>query len=130
MLNPIELDLSEVVDGIVPGEYHVNVTDAQQKVSKSGNPYIRWQLSVFNCTEAKYNGQCVWHSTPTTGKGAFRLVQLYKAAMGQKLDSAQRSLDPQQILGKQLTVVVVQSTDQEGNPSDFTEVKSVRPYKA
>lgn len=130
MLGPVELDQSEVVDGIPEGDYNVNVVDAEQKTSKAGNPYLRWQFTVFNHAETKYNGQAIWHSTPTTGKGAFRLLQLYKAAVGSKLDKNATKLDPQQILGKQLSITVVNSHDQDGNPNGFTEVKGVRSYKA
>lgn len=126
MLKPIEVDLNEVVDGLPEGDYKVNVVDAEQKTSKAGNPYLRWQFAVIDHAEAKFNGQAIWHSTPTSGKGAFRLMQLYKAAVGEKLDTASRTLDPQKILGKQLAITVVNSHDQDGNPNGFTEVKSVR----
>lgn len=129
MLGPISIDTSEVVDGLPEGEYFANVVDAELKTSKSGNPYLRWQLTVFNNTEGKYNGQAIWHSTPTTGKGAFRLLQLYKAAVGAKLDKSATSIDPKEILGKQVGITVVNSHDQDGNPNGFTEVKNVRVYK-
>lgn len=127
MLGPIEVNLDDVVDGIPAGDYAVNVVDAELKTSKAGNPYLRWQLTVFDNPEPKYNGQAIWHSTPTTGKGAFRLAQLYKAAVGTQLKGG--SLDPRDIMGKRLNVTVVASLDQEGNASGFTEVKAVRAYK-
>lgn len=130
MIGPIQIDQSEVVDGIPEGEYIVNIVDAEMKTSKSGNPYLRWQFTVVNNVEARFNGQAIWHSTPTTGKGAFRLLQLYRAAQGTKLDRTATTIEPQAILGKQVKIVVVPSHDQDGNPNGFTEVKSVAPYKA
>lgn len=130
MLAPITIDQSEVVDGIPEGPYNVNVVDAEMKTSKNGNPYLRWQFTVFNHVEPKYNGQAIWHSTPTTGKGAFRLLQLYKAAVGTKIDRTATTMDPKEILGKQLTITVVNSHDQDGNANGFTEVKTVVPYRA
>lgn len=129
MLGPVEINTSEVVDGIPEGTYNVNVVDAEHKTSKAGNPYLRWQFTVFGNAETKYNGQAIWHSTPTTGKGAFRLLQLFKAATGERLDKTATKIDPQAILGKQLTITVVNSHDQDGNPNGFTEVKSVATYR-
>lgn len=129
MLGPIPVNLEDVIDGVPEGDYNVTVVDAEMKTSKAGNPYARWQLTVFDAPEAKFNGQAIWHSTPTTGKGAFRLIQLWRAAMGQKPDSKVTSIDPQQILGKKLSITVVNSHDQDGNLSGYTEVKSVRAYK-
>lgn len=126
MIQPIEINLSEIVDGLAEGEYKCNVVDCEMKTSKSGNPYLRWQLTAFDCPDTRFNNQSVWHSTPTTGKGAFRLMQLFKAATGAKLDARVTSLDPQQILGKQLWVTVVKSLDQNGGETGFMEVKSVR----
>ncbi len=127
MIGPIEVDLSEVVDGFPQGDYNVNVVNAEQKTSKAGNSYIRWQFTVFNHPEPKYNGQAIWHNTPTSGKGAFRLVQLWKAAMGSELKGA--TLDPSAIMGKQLSATIVPSHDQDGNLNGFSEVKSLKAYR-
>lgn len=130
MLGPITIDQSEVVDDIPEGEYNVNVVDAEMKTSKAGNPYLRWQFTVFGHSDPRYNSQAIWHSTPTSGKGAFRLLQLHKAAVGSKLDKNATQIDPRDILGKQLSITVVNSHDQDGNPNGFTEVKYVRPFRA
>ncbi len=127
MLHEFEIDQSEVVDGIPEGEYKVNVVDAELKTSKAGNPYARWQFTVIDNADPRYNGQAIWHSTPTTGKGAFRLLQLYRAAVGAKLDKNSTKIDPKAILGKQLRITVVNSHDQDGNLNGFSEVKTVRP---
>lgn len=123
----VDIDTSEYVGELPSGEYHVNVTDAKMMTSKSGNPYIKWQFSVFGNPEAKLNGQVVWTNTMTQGKGIFGLVKLFEAAnKGQKLEGAK--LDTAAILGKQVTIVVVPGKDQDGNPSGFPEVKSFRAY--
>lgn len=126
MIQPVEVNLTDIVDGLAEGDYKVNVVDCEMKTSKAGNPYLRWQFTAFDCPDARYNGQSVWHSTPTTGKGAFRLMQLYKAAVGTKLDNTVTSIDPQKILGKQILVTVVKSLDQNGADTGFSEVKAVR----
>lgn len=126
MIQPIEVNLSDVVDGLAEGEYKANVVDCEMKTSKAGNAYLRWQLTAFDCADARFNNQSVWMTTPTSGKGAFRLMQLYKAATGEKLDNQVTTLDPQKILGKQLWVTVVKSLDQNGGETGFMEVKAVR----
>lgn len=130
MLAPVEIDQSEIVDGVPEGTYNFNIVDAELKTSKSGNPYLRWQMTVFGASDPRLNNQSIWHSTPTTGKGAFRLLQLYKAAMGTRLDKTATKVDPREIMGKQVTATVVNSHDQDGNPNGFTEIKTVTSYRA
>jgi hypothetical protein len=125
-LNSVEIDQSEVVEELPPGDYKVCVADVEQKTSKAGNPYLRWQLTVVDHVEPKYNSKAIWHSTPTTGKGAFRLTQFIKAAQGTRLDKSATSFNPQNLMGKTILATVVPSLDQEGNPNGFSEIKSVR----
>jgi len=127
----LDMNLGDVVEGLIAGEYKVNIVGCEEKTSKAGNPYARWQLSVFDAIETKYNGQVTWHSTPTTGKGAFRLVQLFKAAV--KDTKALNTMSTMTfeavkdcILGKQVAITVVESHDQEGNLNGFVEVKNVK----
>lgn len=125
----VDIDTSEYVGELPAGDYSANVVDAKMMTSKSGNPYIKWQFTVFGHNEAKFNGQSVWTNTMTQGKGVFGLVKLYEAATGgKKLEGGK--LDTGAILGKQVMITVVPGKDQDGNPSGFSEVKGFRPYSA
>lgn len=121
----IEADFSEALD-INPGTYHVRVVGAEVGVwEKSGTPYVRWELELFG-TDSALDGRKMKQSTPAAGKGAFRLKRLYKAAVGE--DAPTDGFDTEDVLGKEMTVVVDWGTDKAGNQTDFPEVKSFGSY--
>ncbi|HUR98761.1 MAG TPA: DUF669 domain-containing protein [Pyrinomonadaceae bacterium] len=120
----IEPELSEATPSELPaGTYKAHIVDAEQKTSQAGKPYLRWQLTVFDASDARLNGMAVWTSTPTTGRGVFRLQQLYKAATGTALEGR---FDTTDLMGKQVLITVVPGVTQDGTPSGYPEVKAIR----
>lgn len=120
----IEPDFSDVQDSVTPGTYKVRVVGAEPGAWATGTKYVNWRLETFGESESKNNGRSIFFKTPTHGKGAFRLADLYRAATKQQLAGA---FDTEQLLGKEVQVTVVDGTDKEGNPSGYTEVKAVKP---
>jgi hypothetical protein len=121
MISP---DFSEAADfaPITPGTYKARVIECQTKESKKGATYLRWTMEVFGADESlKVNNRKFWYNTMVTGKGAGNLKSLLRAAMGE----VPTQFDTDALLGKEVQVVLVQGRDQQGNPSDFPDVKSV-----
>jgi len=124
----IKPDLSEVKDSVTPGSYKVRVVDAKIDMweGKNGKPdthFVNWTLETFGESEDKNNGRKIFHRTPTNGGGAFRLKDFYRAAMGEDLGA---EFDTDMLLGKELQITVVDGKDKEGQPTGYTEVKTVR----
>lgn len=122
----IKPDFSEVADNVNAGTYRARIVDAKMgEWEKEGRktPYINWRLETFAEAEAKNNGRRIWMKTPIVGKGAFRLRDLYRAALGEDLSG---EFDTESLLGKEVEVVVVDGTDREGQPTGYTDVKTVR----
>lgn len=119
-------DFSEVRDSISAGTYKVRVVAAEPGEWSTGTKFVNWHLETFGESEAKNNGRRVYYRTPIAGKGAFRLADMYQAAMKTPL-SAGTAIDTEVVLGKELTAVVVEGVDREGNPTGYPEVKAVRP---
>lgn len=125
-INSVEIDLSEVVEELPPGDYKVCIANVEQKTSKAGNAYLKWQLTVVDHSDARFNGKYVWTNTMLSGKGAFALIALAKAALGSKLEKGATRFNPQDVLGKTVIATVVPGEDQNGGASGFPEVKAVR----
>lgn len=119
----IQPDFSEVLEQLPEGGYKAQIVGAEMKTSKAGTPYIRWQLNVFDAPDARCNNKAVWYNTMISGAGAGRLKQFYSCAMGKRLEG---SFDTQDLMGAKVFMTVVNGTDQNGNPSGFSEVKAVR----
>lgn len=115
-------DFTEVQGALLPGVYSARVADVEAKTSKAGKPYLNWKLETFGANDAAANGRVFFHSTPTTGKGAFRLQELYKAAVGEDLVGG---FDTEMLLGREVKAVLVDGVDQQGNAKAWPEVKSV-----
>lgn len=118
----IKPDLSEIKEDVAPGEYHVRVTGAElgEWAGKEGKPptkFVKWQLETVNEAEAKNNGRRIWHATPYTGGGAFRLSNFFKAATGEAL-TAESSFDTEMIMGRELMVTV------DTNDKGYIEVRA------
>lgn len=124
MIQPVAVSFDEVVEELPAGEYKATISDCEQKTSQAGNAYLRWQLNVVDHAEPKYNGKAVWTSTPTTGKGAFRLAQLIRAATKERPSGT--TFDPNALMGKTVAITVVAGHDRDGNLSGYPEVKSIR----
>lgn len=125
----IKPDFSEVQDQLTPGEYKVRIVEAKldswpAKGDRAETPYIKWTLETFDEADPKNNGRRVFNNTPISGKGAFRLQQFYKAAMKQELGG---DFDTEMLLGQSLGIVVIDGMDKQGNPTGYTEIKSVKP---
>lgn len=118
-------DFSEAVEftAITPGTYKMRIVDCEQKTSQKNDPYLKWKFQLFGAegAYAKFNNAHVWTNTMITGKGAGKLKELLVATGWQS-----GSFDPQQLLGKEVVGVLVTGKDQQGNPSDYPEVKSIK----
>lgn len=119
-------DFSEVRDAITAGTYRVRVVGAEPGEWQSGTKFVKWTLETFSEADAKNNGRRMYHRTPVAGGGAFKLQELYQAAMKAPLATG-AAIDTDLVLGKEVTAVVVEGTDREGNPTGYPEVKAVRP---
>jgi hypothetical protein len=121
-------DFSEVTESqpIQPGTYPARIIADEVGNSKAGNPMVKWTLSLFG--DPAWNNRQIFHRTPTTGKGAFRLQEIYKAAMNEPLAKGM-NFDTAQLIGREVTVTLQQGTDQDGNPSKYPEVKAITAYK-
>lgn len=121
-------DFSEAVEGtsdpIPPGVYKTRVTGVEQKTSKADNQYLKVKLTIFGAEgdAAKYNNWPVFTNLMTTGKGAGRLKDFLKAA---GLNTA-GAFDTDALLGKEVVAVLVEGKMQDGTPSQWPEVKSVK----
>lgn len=118
-------DFSEVQDEVSPGTYKVIVKKGEVKEWPNGGSYINWTLETFGENESKNNGRRIFYKTATSGKGAFMLQKFYRAATGSALTGA---FDTNQLSGKKLEVEVVDGVNrQTGEPTGYTDVKSIRP---
>ena len=114
-------NFDEVQDSFDAGEYVVQVTGAELGAwEKDGHstPYVRWEYSTVDEAVAKNNGRKLFDRTALAGKGAFRVQQVYRAATGEPLSADSPSFDTEQLLGRQLKVVVAI------NEKGYAEVKS------
>lgn len=120
----IEPDFTEVKEAVEPGIYKVRIVAHRVdkwsgKEGKKDTPYIGWTLDTFGSVEAKDDGRKIFHNTPISGPGAFRLKDLFKAAIGEELQGA---FDPIMLYGREIEVTVVQ---QKNNP-EYNEIKAVK----
>lgn len=122
----IKPDFSEVQSAVAPGVYAARIKECESKESKKGSTYLNWKLELFGNPEI--NDRVIFLATPVTGKGAFRLKELYKAAMGEDLDE-NGQFDTDSLITREITVTLVEGKDQDGNVRSFPDVKAVAPYK-
>lgn len=128
----IEPDFSEVKDSVEPGIYNGRIVDAKVdqwagKEGKKATVYVKWTFETFNEADPKNNGRKISTNTPVNGPGAFRLKQLYKAATGEECAG---QFDPTMLYGKELELTVVQQKDKNGQETEYTDVKTVKPISA
>lgn len=118
-------DFSEIQEDVRPGTYKARVKKGEIKEWPNGGSYVNWELETFGEPETKNNGRRIFYKTATSGKGAFTLQQIYRAAMGTALTG---SFDTEQLVGKEVAVEVVDGTNrQTGEPTGYVEVKRVKP---
>lgn len=122
----VQADFSEIQDEVTPGTYKGVIKKGEVKAWPSGGQYVNWEIETYGETDAKNNGRRIFHKTSVSGKGAFMLQRLYKAATGQTLTGA---FDTEQLVGKNVEVVVVDGV-RDGQPTGYVEVKAVRPVTA
>jgi hypothetical protein len=119
----VKPDLSESIEGVKPGQYQAMTKKCELKESRAGAKYLKWELEITNHPEV--SGRKLWTNTMLSGKGAFRLQELYLAATGETLPKDNAEFDTEQIIGQTIGVQVVDGVDQQGQPSGFPEVKKV-----
>lgn len=117
----IEPNFDEVAE-VANGEYSARIVDAESKTSHAGNPMVNWKLEIYGETAGKAQGQHVRLTTMVTGKGAFKLKQLYIAATGQECTGA---FDTDVLMGKAVKIVV-DDEKRDGQLTGYKEVKSVK----
>lgn len=109
----------DIQDSIGPGTYKVIVKKGEVKEWPNGGQYVNWEMETFGEDETKNNGRRVFAKTAVSGKGAFMLQQIYRAAVGKALTG---DFDTEQLVGKQLAVELVDGV-RNGEPTGYTEVK-------
>lgn len=122
----IKPDFSEMKEDVSPGTYQVRVVDHEMGswAGKDGKPdtqYIKWTLETVGEADPKNNGRRIWHSTPYTGGGAFRLANFFKACTGEELNKENPEFDTDMLMSRELMVTV------DKNPKGYIEVKSEAP---
>ena len=123
----VRVDLSEAksFEPLPEGAYLVAVTGVEAKQSVAGEGMLNWTLTV---QDGEFTGRKVWLNTMTEGKGAFRLVQLldavYQAPEGEQID-----LDPQDVIGCELTVTVKQRPYEDRIQNEVVKMIAI-PCKA
>ena len=114
-------NFDDIQDSVSPGTYKVIVKKGDVKEWPNGGTYVNWELETVGESEPKNNGRRIFAKTSTSGKGAFMLQSIYRAAVGQALAG---QFDTEQLVGKTLAVEVVDGVNrQTGEPTGYTEVK-------
>lgn len=123
MAPEITPDFSEAV-GLEPGTYQARITDAEVLTSKKDTQYIKWKMTTIS-EDPKFADQLVYHNTMLSGRGAGILKTFFVAAMGEELADGQ-GFDTEQLLGREVMITVVEGKDQQGNPTNWPEIKAVK----
>lgn len=118
----VQPDFSELSGSLEAGTYNARITAGEVTESKAGKPMIKWTYEVFGSEDKSKNGLTVFDRTMLSGKGAFRLQDLYRAAMKQELKGP---FDTEMLLGKEIKITLAMGVQQDGSPSKYPEVKSV-----
>lgn len=118
-------DFDECSAGLPEARYSARLVGVEQKTSQAGNIYLKWTLEIFGHAENPlFNGTKVWTNTPVSGRGAFRLRDLLKAAVGE-LPPKGAGFNPQSLLGREVDIDVVDGKDKGGQKTGFSEVKRI-----
>ena len=128
----ISPDLSEAAEStsepIPPGVYKVRIEDVELKNAKSGANYLRWKTRIFGAEGelARFNNWPVFYNTMTSGKGAGMLKNLYRSATGEDLTG---QFDATTLYAKEVLFTLARGKNQDGSPTDWPEVKAVKPVQ-
>lgn len=117
-------NFNDVKDSITAGTYTARIVSATMDEWRTGTKYVNWRLETFNEDEAKNNGRSIFYKTPIEGGGAFRLADFYRAAM--KATPTAEGFDTDDLMGKEVQLVVADGVNQAGEPTGYPEVKAVR----
>ncbi len=121
----IKPDFSEIADSITAGTYRVRVKKGEVKEWPNGGQYINWELETYGDEKAQNNGRKTYAKTSVSGKGAFMLQAMYRAATGKALTG---EFDTEELVGKELSVTLVDGINrQSGEPTGYVEVKKFGP---
>jgi hypothetical protein len=117
-------DFGSVQDTVGEGIYKVRIIDGKlgEWAGRDGKPptkFINWRMETFGESEDKNNGRSVFHRTPIEGGGAFRIKDLYRAAIGEELAGA---FDFTMLYGREVEITVGPQKDKP----EYMEVKAVR----
>ena len=125
----VPMDFSGEITPLNPGVYNARIVAAEVKTSKTGNPYVNWQIETFGSPEV--NGKRLFHTTPLQGGFVTKLAELHEAATGEKIDKKAKSYDPEMLVGKELvaTVVTRAYTGNDGSAKQGLEIKAVAPLR-
>lgn len=135
-------DLSGIKDPLDAGTYNARIIGYGQKDGDDATKEINWEkngeahsltmlvarLEVFGAENAAHNGMTVAHELPLSGGGAFRLTEFYEAATGTIVAKEQRegfSFDTDELMGRDVTIVVIKEADKNDPSKEYTRVKSV-----
>lgn len=119
----VQPDFSEVAEEITAGDYKGIIKKGEVKEWPNGGAYVNWEIETVGDANPKNNGRRIFHKTSTSGKGAFMLQQIYKAATGETLTG---KFDTEQLVGKTVAVTMADGV-RNGEPTGYVEVKRVRP---
>lgn len=118
-------DFTDVKDDIKAGTYSARVIEGKLGEWSNGGKYVKWVLETCAEADPKNNGRRIYHNTPIAGGGAFRLKELYTAAMRQDIPQNE-GFDAEMLYGKEVKVIVVDGVNYKtGEPSGYPEVKKV-----
>lgn len=122
-------DFTEAVENgpVPPGVYKARITDCEKKVSKKGDDYLNWKLSIFGAEGdlSSQNNRVVFMMTMLKGPGAGRLKDLAKAAFG----TMPSDWNTDNFLGKEVEITLIEKRDMNGNVSNFPDVRAVRALR-
>lgn len=51
-------------------DYELMLVGAKTGTSAAGNPKVEWEFKIVDDPTVEYNERRIWHTTPTTGRGA------------------------------------------------------------
>lgn len=115
-------DFTEIAEEVTAGEYRGIIKKGEVKEWPNGGAYVNWEIETVGDSNPKNNGRRIFHKTSTSGKGAFMLQQIYKAAVGQPLTG---KFDTEQLVGKTVALTMVDGV-RNGEPTGYVEVKRVK----
>ena len=101
------------------GRYRATVFEISREVGKnSGKPYLKWCFQI--CEGEPFAGRRLWDNTSLSDNAKWRLVQVLKAC-GIDVPKGHLQLNPNDLLGKELIIMVGLEPDEYANDRDGTD---------